>query len=139
LRQYILYEILPLLFFSAILYSQTHSQNKPDSIVYIKQGDLTTITTQADIEKRNQQNSKYPNPYSPSSPISLTIDKATQIELSIYDSTSSAAKYYIFDAKTTGDYQINLWAFYEDLSPGAYVCIIKYPGKMIKQNFTKLQ
>lgn len=126
---------IPVLVISQLLYSET--KNPTDSVVFLKEGNIITITTMADTTKINKQINQ--NPSAPSAPIILNIDSATQIHMTIKDSAYSDIKYYAFDAKIPGEYHINAWAFYKNLPPGSYTCIIEYPGKLIRHKFLNIE
>ncbi len=117
------------------IFSQEQFGINPDSIIYVRSGNITTITTFRDYQKKDTLKDKRSKLNLPTTPIKLSIDSASQIEFSIYDSTSTVVKYFEFNAAKSGEYLINVWAFYENLPQGEYTCLIKYPGKLIKQKF----
>ena len=124
------------LFCFQIIYSQIKKTIEPDSIVYVIKESVTTITTLKDLEYKKKKTDENENP--PAPPAKFVLDSSVQIQMTIRDSLYESVKYFSFNLKK-GTYQINLWAFYENLSPGEYTCVIEYPGKMIRQKFLKIQ
>ena len=72
--------------------------------------------TQAPTEYKLLQN--YPNPFNPSTTISYSIPKQSQVTLKIYDILGNEIKMLVNEEKTAGTYKINFNA--SDLSSGIY-------------------
>jgi len=102
-----------------------------DSIIYLRdKWGSTTITT---LEQFNEKDtSRYPKPFSPSTPIGINISEISQIKMDIRDSNNTLMKSYKFDISEPGNYSIQWWAFYQDLPAGKYTYEFDISGEIKK-------